>query len=417
MGDTPEFDHPDPDHVFQVNDVVYVIDPEGFDIYEATIRSVDDETYDVWYPDYEQDEQIDREDNRLLERTPQNQRIYAKQEKIRLAKERGEQGEDSDESDEDDYEQKEKVKRSRKTKPMKEPKPKKPAKAKAPKPPKPVKPAKEQKRKLTQKQKESITKEESRKVFHRARGSGISGEFFPQWLDENFPEVDRKDKETWIRRYQKEEERRRQKVTRESSSSESRDFESGSDDGENTESPEPPKFEEPEPVVLPPAEGIREGIGLRWTPDTLSIEPDDREEAFAVLFDTHGHANCFVYKTSEKEWLILNGMRFEMATRTDPDDDALYAELRVGRRTANVQTSAVVYPKVKLRSWQRFVVPAECHEYLRWKRDEKKREKGTAQLSERPEVPARPPGPVKKGKGRKSQDIDVSGMEDNDTDG
>jgi hypothetical protein len=109
-------------------------------------------------------------------------------------------------------------------------------------------------------------------------------------------------------------------------------------------------------------------------------------------------------------------MRFEMATKRDPDDDALFAESPVARRTANFQTAGVVYPKVKLRSWQRFVVPLECHEYLRWKRDERKREKGTAQIGERPEVIAKPAATGKKAKGKKTQDINLSGMEDSDTD-
>jgi hypothetical protein len=49
--DTPDFDRADADHMFQVHDVIYVIDIEGPDIYEATIRAVDDDRHEVWYPD------------------------------------------------------------------------------------------------------------------------------------------------------------------------------------------------------------------------------------------------------------------------------------------------------------------------------------------------------------------------------
>jgi hypothetical protein len=90
------------------------------------------------------------------------------------------------------------------------------------------------------------------------------------------------------------------------------------------------------------------------------------------------------------------------------NDDLLRSRIQsIGKRTATFQAAGVVYPKVKLRSWQRFIFPPECHKYLRWKR-----EKGTTQFSEGPAAAASVTVTTKKAKGKKSQDVNLSGMED-----
>ena len=83
----PQFDR-DPFHKFAENEKIYVIDDNGFDIYEAIIKQVRNGIiYDVEYPDYPDDNFSTVSTARFLLRTEKNKAIYEQQEAIRVAKE------------------------------------------------------------------------------------------------------------------------------------------------------------------------------------------------------------------------------------------------------------------------------------------------------------------------------------------
>lgn len=90
-----------PDHPFKKGEKVYVIDPNGYDIWEGQITDVKDNTYHVHYPEYPEDDgPITETAKRVLVQTKRNKDIFTKQEKIRA--ERENQEEDDDYVDEDD---------------------------------------------------------------------------------------------------------------------------------------------------------------------------------------------------------------------------------------------------------------------------------------------------------------------------
>jgi len=97
MGDDiPDFDLTNSDDDFQVKDPVYVIDENGFDIWDAIILTVDDDSISVHYPEYEEDATgIPR--YRILRTTPRNKRTSQEQEKVRADKKRPKEEEEEDE--------------------------------------------------------------------------------------------------------------------------------------------------------------------------------------------------------------------------------------------------------------------------------------------------------------------------------
>lgn len=100
------------DHEFKVKEVVFVIDPNGYDIWEANITAVDGNKYSVHYPDFPNEDTVLDDKSRILVDTRVNRRIYNNQETARNSKpivdssdeEDAEEEEESEDSDEgNDY--------------------------------------------------------------------------------------------------------------------------------------------------------------------------------------------------------------------------------------------------------------------------------------------------------------------------
>ena len=99
MEDEPDFEF-DPEHKYQVGEKIYVIDPNGFDIWEGEIQEIGITTWSVHFPDYPQDDRKYRTTNQFLLRTEGNKKIFEEQEKAR--KENNEEEEETTKSDTED---------------------------------------------------------------------------------------------------------------------------------------------------------------------------------------------------------------------------------------------------------------------------------------------------------------------------
>lgn len=102
----PEFEFV-ADHKFAKGEKVYVIEPNGYDIWEAEINEVKSNgTYAVHYPAFPEDDcDISEEDKRILVQTKKNKKIFDEQEEVRNEKEEeSEEAEDHDYVEEDDDE-------------------------------------------------------------------------------------------------------------------------------------------------------------------------------------------------------------------------------------------------------------------------------------------------------------------------
>ena len=85
MATAPEFEHIE-DHEFKEKEKVYVIDANEYDIYEATIKSIEGLHYTVHYVDYPgEDETLDGT-TRILPLSRINTRIFRQQEAARALK-------------------------------------------------------------------------------------------------------------------------------------------------------------------------------------------------------------------------------------------------------------------------------------------------------------------------------------------
>ena len=84
MGEPPNFERDD-SHIFRTGENVLVIDPNGYDLWEATIRSVDDGRYSLHYPEFPSDDEVVEGTSRILVRNRTNARIFKQQEATRNA--------------------------------------------------------------------------------------------------------------------------------------------------------------------------------------------------------------------------------------------------------------------------------------------------------------------------------------------
>ena len=71
-------------HKFEKDEKIYVIDENGYDIYEAIIKDINENNYSIHYPDYPQDDKIFDNIKNFLVITPKNEKIFKKQDQIRL---------------------------------------------------------------------------------------------------------------------------------------------------------------------------------------------------------------------------------------------------------------------------------------------------------------------------------------------
>jgi hypothetical protein len=71
------------DHAFDVKEKVFVIDKNGFDIWEAEITQIQNGTYAIHYLEFPDDDENLTETNRILVNTRVNHRIFNQQESDR----------------------------------------------------------------------------------------------------------------------------------------------------------------------------------------------------------------------------------------------------------------------------------------------------------------------------------------------
>jgi hypothetical protein len=79
MSRTPKFERTK-DHTYEVNEKVFVIDKNGFDIWEAQITTIQNGTYSVHYPEFPEDDEALPDTSRILLDTRVNRRIFNNQE-------------------------------------------------------------------------------------------------------------------------------------------------------------------------------------------------------------------------------------------------------------------------------------------------------------------------------------------------
>jgi len=104
MSKEPEFERV-VDHEFKLKETVFMIDPNGYDIWEGQITSIEGLKFSIHYPDYPNDDEVVEGTERMLVATKMNRRIFnnqeAKRSEILPALSSGEEPFD-DEDDEDD---------------------------------------------------------------------------------------------------------------------------------------------------------------------------------------------------------------------------------------------------------------------------------------------------------------------------
>jgi hypothetical protein len=81
----PKFEH-QPDHSFHPKEKIFVIDTNGFDIWEGEIKDIENgSTFTIHYPDFPGEDEKISDVNRILVDTRVNRRIYNNQESSRQA--------------------------------------------------------------------------------------------------------------------------------------------------------------------------------------------------------------------------------------------------------------------------------------------------------------------------------------------
>jgi hypothetical protein len=105
MSGSPKFEYT-PDHSFHPKEKIFVIDKNGFDIWEAEIVDIESGTFSVHYPAFPEDDEKISDSNRILVDTRVNRRIFNTQESNRQAQlpplSEGEEEPFSDRDDDDD---------------------------------------------------------------------------------------------------------------------------------------------------------------------------------------------------------------------------------------------------------------------------------------------------------------------------
>jgi hypothetical protein len=67
---------------FKISDEVYIIDDNGYDIFEAIIKTKVNDRYEIHYPEYPDDDGFVHK-SRILFQTEQNKKIFEEQEESR----------------------------------------------------------------------------------------------------------------------------------------------------------------------------------------------------------------------------------------------------------------------------------------------------------------------------------------------
>ncbi|EAX96865.1 hypothetical protein TVAG_390720 [Trichomonas vaginalis G3] len=96
----PQFERVE-DHQFKEGEEIYMIDPNGFDIYKAQIVKIEGTQYKIHYPEYPEDDETVENTDRILALSRINTRIFNNQEAARASK-LGQNSEEENYYDEDD---------------------------------------------------------------------------------------------------------------------------------------------------------------------------------------------------------------------------------------------------------------------------------------------------------------------------
>lgn len=413
MSGLPNFER-DENHEWRVNERVYVLEENEFDIFEAIITAVYEDGYDVHYPEWEDDDTTVTAD-RLIAITARNRAIFEEQEKIRAGKE---EDDDFIDDDDDDKPSKKKRKAPKEPKPKKEKKPKepKPKKEKKPKEPKPKK-----EKTPSEKKKAKPSKNLSDDMILRKALVGVKLiDEFDAWFDKHYagePSVqDRKEaiKDRFIAR---------KSATADSFVAADDDFGNDighfSSDYSASDNPEEEiSYNNPEILKLRPQRQERvDGTCLRF-PGSLSFahpeEDEVKEMDMRIMFDEDDYANCFIYKTAKEEFLIINGMKWRIKHDKDMyiDQSELFEESPV-INIENPQTTAALYPALHIVDPVQLVQPPEYDEYLMLVQKEKKK----VQIGSMADVAPINSGTVSDRKSRTTQKkVDLSNLESDSSD-
>mgnify|MGYP001107914598 CR=1 FL=1 len=82
----PQFDRPE-NYVFKEEEIVYVIDPNGYDIWEGQISKIVGDAYAIHYPEYPEDDGELNGTERILPQTEKNKDIFRIMEHVRSTSE------------------------------------------------------------------------------------------------------------------------------------------------------------------------------------------------------------------------------------------------------------------------------------------------------------------------------------------
>ncbi|OHT04007.1 hypothetical protein TRFO_28610 [Tritrichomonas foetus] len=89
----PKFDRPE-GYTFKEEEEVYMIDPNGFDLWEGVITKIVEDKYAIHYPEFPQDDEEVTGTDRILPRTDKNKDLYRRMENNRKSNEEEEEEEE-----------------------------------------------------------------------------------------------------------------------------------------------------------------------------------------------------------------------------------------------------------------------------------------------------------------------------------
>ena len=121
---------------------------------------------------------------------------------------------------------------------------------------------------------------------------------------------------------------------------------------------------EAEEITLPTVKGkMQNGYEISIANTALSF---NKNESFPIIFDEEKRCNAFIYKTAATQYLILNGMRFELE-QIDEDESSpkffFYDESKLPSHE-NQQSISYFYPKVKRLGIMKVKESLECIKFM-----------------------------------------------------
>ena len=363
MKKVPNFERV-PGHQFKAGEKIYATDND-FDIWEAEIVNVTEDGYKIFYPEWPDEENtFFPDDSRIFVRTPHNDKIFKAQEAIRREKDKEDAGFATSDSESEEFSDEETKKKKKKAKPKKE-KPKKEKKEK-PKKEKKEKPKKEAKpkHKLTEKDLQKIKKQAVKMALQKKLSNADQYiAFFDNTFRKKYGDIMDKISGDSLDLFQK------YLHNDENDEDNMEEIEFGSDlDEQNSNSEEEEiKFDIPETILLPSkSQKIQPVYGFTVTNTALSFNKEN--DPFPILFDKDGYCNCFVYKTPATQYLIINGMRFELQEKENDERSRyfFFEEEKVSSPESEIPpvSSSFMRPVLEQKDVMKIIPPAEAYRYL-----------------------------------------------------